>query len=76
MIGVGSAPVASLSRAIAAPLLISALTITSGLMDVVLPVEDISPLKLAFVVTVAAVPVILIGQVPVAFVPSVNATSL
>ena len=45
-------------------------------MDVVLPVEDISPLKLAFVVTVAAEPVILIDQVPVAFVPSVNATSL
>jgi hypothetical protein len=45
-------------------------------MDVVLPVEDISPVKVAFVVTVAAVPVILIGQSPSAFSPSVNATSL
>lgn len=52
----GSAPFASLERSMAAEALISALTMTPVAMDVAFPTEVMSPVKLALVVTVDALP--------------------
>ena len=49
----------NLLYAIAAEALTSALTITPDAIEVALPLEVISPVKLAFVVTVSALPVTL-----------------
>jgi peptidoglycan/LPS O-acetylase OafA/YrhL len=58
VMAVGNAPVASLERAIAAEALMSALTMTPAAIEVALPTEVTSPVRLALVVTVAALPVI------------------
>ena len=67
--------VASFDSAIAAEALMSASTITPAAIEVALPVEVTSPVKLALVVTLDAVPVsaptnVVAVTIPLTFIPA------